>query len=91
VGGGLLADKIGGKKVLGFGVVWWSIATVFTPIAASMGMPMLLFSRAMMGVGEGVKVGVGSIFDRAFVRAAAALGADEMGERGEFHTHVTFK
>lgn len=54
VGGGLLADKIGGKKVLGFGVVWWSIATVFTPIAASMGMPMLLFSRAMMGVGEGV-------------------------------------
>jgi hypothetical protein len=54
VGGGLLADKIGGKKVLGFGVVWWSIATVMTPIAANMGMPVLLFSRAMMGVGEGV-------------------------------------
>ncbi|KAI3444528.1 hypothetical protein Pfo_001193 [Paulownia fortunei] len=52
--GGIWADKIGGKLVLGFGVVWWSIATVLTPIAARIGLPFLLVMRAFMGVGEGV-------------------------------------
>lgn len=54
IAGGILADKIGGKAVLGFGVMWWSIATVLTPIAAKVGLPMLLFVRALMGIGEGV-------------------------------------
>ncbi|WVZ17188.1 hypothetical protein V8G54_010170 [Vigna mungo] len=52
--GGIWADKIGGKLVLGFGVVWWSIATVLTPIAAKLGLPFLLIMRAFMGIGEGV-------------------------------------
>ncbi|KAK7274403.1 hypothetical protein RIF29_15488 [Crotalaria pallida] len=52
--GGIWADKLGGKLVLGFGVVWWSIATVLTPIAAKLGLPYLLIMRAFMGVGEGV-------------------------------------
>ncbi|KAI4329476.1 hypothetical protein MLD38_027863 [Melastoma candidum] len=52
--GGIWADKIGGKLVLGFGVVWWSIATVLTPIAARLGLPFLLIMRAFMGIGEGV-------------------------------------
>ncbi|KAF7844537.1 ascorbate transporter, chloroplastic-like [Senna tora] len=52
--GGIWADKIGGKLVLGFGVVWWSIATIFTPIAARFGLPCLLVMRAFMGIGEGV-------------------------------------
>ncbi|KAL3649560.1 Ascorbate transporter, chloroplastic [Castilleja foliolosa] len=52
--GGIWADKIGGKRVLGFGVVWWSIATVLTPIAARLGLPFLLVTRAFMGIGEGV-------------------------------------
>ncbi|PIN05826.1 Permease of the major facilitator superfamily [Handroanthus impetiginosus] len=52
--GGIWADKIGGKRVLGFGVVWWSIATVLTPIAARLGLPFLLVMRAFMGIGEGV-------------------------------------
>lgn len=50
--GGIWADKLGGKVVLGFGVVWWSIATVLTPIAARMGLPFLLVVRALMGIGE---------------------------------------
>ncbi|CAI7795819.1 unnamed protein product [Closterium sp. NIES-54] len=54
VAGGVWADTIGGKQVLGFGVVWWSLATVLTPFAASLGLPALLFARACMGVGEGV-------------------------------------
>ncbi|KAF8017093.1 hypothetical protein BT93_H2342 [Corymbia citriodora subsp. variegata] len=52
--GGIWADKIGGKLVLGFGVVWWSVATVLTPIAAKLGLPFLLVMRAFMGIGEGV-------------------------------------
>ncbi|KAD3069122.1 hypothetical protein R6Q59_016889 [Mikania micrantha] len=52
--GGIWADKIGGKKVLGFGVVWWSTATILTPIAAKIGLPFLLLMRAFMGIGEGV-------------------------------------
>uniref|UniRef100_A0A2P2L3T1 Uncharacterized protein MANES_05G033500 n=2 Tax=Rhizophora mucronata TaxID=61149 RepID=A0A2P2L3T1_RHIMU len=52
--GGIWADKFGGKLVLGCGVVWWSIATVLTPIAARVGLPLLLMMRAFMGIGEGV-------------------------------------
>ena len=54
VAGGVWADRYGGKKVLGFGVVWWSLATVLTPLAAQLGLPVLLAARAAMGVGEGV-------------------------------------
>lgn len=52
--GGIWADKIGGKRVLGFGVVWWSVATILTPIAAKISLPFLLIMRAFMGIGEGV-------------------------------------
>ncbi|KAK1377223.1 ascorbate transporter, chloroplastic [Heracleum sosnowskyi] len=54
IAGGIWADKVGGKLVLGFGVVWWSIATIMTPIAAKIGLPFLLVMRAFMGIGEGV-------------------------------------
>ncbi|TVU34077.1 hypothetical protein EJB05_15903 [Eragrostis curvula] len=52
--GGIWADRFGGKVVLGFGVVWWSLATVLTPLAAKVGLPCLLVMRAFMGIGEGV-------------------------------------
>jgi ACS family sodium-dependent inorganic phosphate cotransporter len=52
--GGVWADRYGGKVVLGFGVIWWSLATVMTPMAAAMGLPALLVARACMGIGEGV-------------------------------------
>ncbi|XP_056175937.1 sodium-dependent phosphate transport protein 1, chloroplastic isoform X2 [Syzygium oleosum] len=54
IAGGIWADTVGGKLVLGFGVVWWSIATVLTPVAAKLGLPFLLAIRAFMGIGEGV-------------------------------------
>ena len=38
--------------MLGFGVVWWSVATILTPIAARIGLPFLLTMRAFMGIGE---------------------------------------
>ncbi|KAI9402309.1 hypothetical protein POPTR_001G249800v4 [Populus trichocarpa] len=54
IAGGIWADTVGGKRVLGFGVIWWSIATALTPVAAKAGLPFLLVVRAFMGIGEGV-------------------------------------
>ena len=45
--GGIWADRIGGKKVLGFGAIWWSLATALTPVAAQLGLPFLLVARAL--------------------------------------------
>jgi ACS family sodium-dependent inorganic phosphate cotransporter len=50
--GGWLADRYGGKRVLGIGVLWWSLFTMITPVARTVG-TMAAF-RTFMGVGEGV-------------------------------------
>jgi MFS transporter, ACS family, solute carrier family 17 (sodium-dependent inorganic phosphate cotransporter), other len=52
--GGWMADRFGGKAVLGFGVACWSLATFVTPLAASFSLPLLLAARVALGVGEGV-------------------------------------
>lgn len=49
--GGLLADRFGGKRILGAGVALWSVATFLTPLA-TVSFGLLLFMRAMLGVGE---------------------------------------
>jgi ACS family sodium-dependent inorganic phosphate cotransporter len=54
VAGGWLADRFGGKVVLGFGVLFWSAFTIITPAAAFAGLSMLLLSRVGMGLGEAV-------------------------------------
>ncbi len=52
--GGWMADRFGGKAVLGVGVGCWSLATLLTPAGASMSLPLLLGVRALLGAGEGV-------------------------------------
>lgn len=52
--GGRLADRYGGKQVLGVGVLLWSAFTLGTPPAARLGLASLLLARIGMGVGEGV-------------------------------------
>ncbi len=52
--GGYLADRFGGKLILAIGVLWWSAFTVLTPLAASIGLGILLATRVLMGMGEGV-------------------------------------
>ena len=52
--GGWLADRYGGKIVLGSGVVFWSLFTLLTPVAAAGGLSALLIARILMGVGEGI-------------------------------------
>jgi len=52
--GGSLAARFGGKAVLGFGVLWWSLFTLLTPLSAMTSFPVLIAARILMGLGEGV-------------------------------------
>lgn len=54
VAGGWLAERYGGKLVLGAGVAFWSFFTLITPFAAAGGLLALLVARVLMGVGEGI-------------------------------------
>ena len=49
---GWLADRFGGKLVLGLAVVWWSLLTVLTPWAAYASFAMLIAARVALGLGE---------------------------------------
>jgi predicted MFS family arabinose efflux permease len=48
---GPLADRIGPRKVIFGGILVWAIATIGSAVSGSYG--MLLFFRALVGVGEG--------------------------------------
>ena len=80
--GGWLADRFGGKRVLGIGVLWWSLFTVVTPIAAGFPIWVLILTRVAMGAGEGVMVGSVANVVAHWVRAderARALGLTGSG------------
>jgi ACS family sodium-dependent inorganic phosphate cotransporter len=49
---GTLANKYGGKLVLGIAVSWWSLFTVLTPPAAFLSLPALMAARIALGLGE---------------------------------------
>ena len=52
--GGWWAAHIGGRRLLAFGVLWWSLFTILTPLAASFSLGALIAARIGMGFGEGV-------------------------------------
>ncbi|XP_046531260.1 sialin isoform X3 [Equus quagga] len=54
VPGGYIARKVGGKRLLGFGILGTAVFTLFTPIAADFGVGALVVLRALEGLGEGV-------------------------------------
>jgi len=63
--GGWLADRIGGKQVLAFGALWWSLWTILTPLAP--GFWGFTIFRALLGLGEGVNApAVQSVASRWF-------------------------
>jgi len=49
---GTLANRWGGKIVLGVAVVWWSIFTMLTPPAAYISLAALVAARIALGLGE---------------------------------------
>ncbi|KAK7817091.1 hypothetical protein U0070_001803 [Myodes glareolus] len=52
--GGYMASRIGGKLLLGFGILGTAVFTLFTPMAADLGVVTLIVLRALEGLGEGV-------------------------------------
>ncbi len=49
---GALANKYGGRIVLGVAVLWWSLFTALTPPAAALGFGALIAARIALGLGE---------------------------------------
>jgi ACS family sodium-dependent inorganic phosphate cotransporter len=49
---GWLANRFGGKRLLGFAVAWWSLFTILTPMAATASLPALFAARIALGLGE---------------------------------------
>jgi MFS transporter, ACS family, solute carrier family 17 (sodium-dependent inorganic phosphate cotransporter), other len=49
---GLLANRLGGKRLVGYSVLAWSIFTLLTPPAAIASIAVLIAARIGMGVGE---------------------------------------
>lgn len=49
---GYLANRYGGRLVLGVAVVWWSAFTILTPLAAMLSLPALIIARVALGLGE---------------------------------------
>jgi MFS transporter, ACS family, solute carrier family 17 (sodium-dependent inorganic phosphate cotransporter), other len=49
---GLLAHRFGGKRVLGYSVLAWSLLTLLTPPAATLSIAVLIAARIGLGVGE---------------------------------------
>jgi len=52
VASGTLANRFGGKIVLGIAVVWWSLFTILTPPAAAVSLAALIGARIALGLGE---------------------------------------
>jgi MFS family permease len=53
--GGILAEKIGGKWVFGFGGFVAAVATLLSPVAARAGMGWFIAIRTIIGIGQVLK------------------------------------
>lgn len=49
---GRLASRFGGRYVMAAAIIWWSLFTMLTPLAAMISLPLLLLVRIGMGLGE---------------------------------------
>lgn len=49
---GWIANRYGGRRVLAGAVIWWSVFTVLTPLAASVSVNALIAARIGLGMGE---------------------------------------
>lgn len=69
VTGALLAQRYGGKVVLGSAGLAWSVLTCLTPPAASFGLAPLIACRVLLGVAEGFLIPVNSHIVASWVPA----------------------
>ncbi|OWF47304.1 Sialin [Mizuhopecten yessoensis] len=54
--GGFLAEKIGGKRLFGYGILITAILSLLTPVSAKVGTWAVVIVRVMMGLAEGVTI-----------------------------------
>ena len=47
-----LANRLGGRLLMGIALVGWSIFTLLTPVAAGISLSVLVATRILMGIGE---------------------------------------
>jgi MFS family permease len=79
---GILVDRFGAKRVAGFGLVLWSLATACTGLASSL--PALLATRLAMGAGEATTNPAGARIVREWFPAAERGTANAMFNSGAF-------
>ena len=48
----LIIYRYGGKKLFGFGILCTAVFTLLTPLAAKLGVPALVITRILEGLGE---------------------------------------
>lgn len=76
---GWAVSRFGPRRVMGFAILWWSLCTIATPLAAMGSLALLLAARAAMGAGEA----------GAFPAAYGLLGRWSLpGERTRFLAFV---
>lgn len=68
--GGILSNRFGGRIVLLWAVVFWSLFTLLTPVVAMISFQLLIVVRFMLGVGEGgsIPAAYGLIHERMPIR-----------------------
>ncbi|XP_060085023.1 sialin-like [Ylistrum balloti] len=54
--GGFLAEKIGGKRLFGYGILVTALLSLLTPLSANAGPWAVVIVRGMMGLAEGVTI-----------------------------------
>ncbi|XP_033726728.1 sialin-like [Pecten maximus] len=54
--GGFLAEKIGGKRLFGYGILITAILSLLTPLSAKVGTWAVMVVRILMGLAEGVTI-----------------------------------
>ena len=73
---GWLANRFGGKLLLGAALMGWSVFTFLTPVAAGVSLTALLITRILMGMGEAASFpGVYNLLGRWIPKAEKSRAA----------------
>jgi MFS family permease len=79
---GILVDRVGAKRVAGFGLALWSLATACTGFASSL--PILILTRLAMGAGEATTNPAGARIVREWFPAGERGTANAVFNSGAF-------
>lgn len=81
--GGYIASRVGGKLLLGLGILGTSVFTLFTPLAADLGVVTLVVLRALEGLGE--KYPPPGCYVSSYARHVVFLGSPSGKKQASYH------